>query len=351
MRRQERIMSLKELGISHKTLDEMLIASIRFQLHKRAELKTKFEQLFQHCKGDICGPSFIVYHWGTGIKPFDIEAGVPVTQTVETDEINSRILEGGDALTILHYGSLDTAKKSLGTLNEYMESHGIISAPSAREVYLETNLETPDKNVTEIQVMLLGWEQRFVKHVECVLGTEAKESIVQGVENLSPESSIKERVTWLKAAINRLSDLADDEQKYQILSNCGHIFSQDRIMKLKAIYELNKDIDEVLEAMREDPEWYETPVREGNIIYVGKNPYNSEGYKAAKTAAEKKKFYCHCSMIRDHMDEISPTFCNCGAGWYRQQWEGILEKQVRVEILKSLVKGDDECYFAIHLPS
>lgn len=65
----------------------------------------------------------------------------------------------------------------------------------------------------------------------------------------------------------------------------------------------------------------------------------------------KRKHCCHCPLVRNHLGEgISPTFCYCGSGWYRQQWEGILGKPVKVEILKSLLKGDDICQFAIHLP-
>ena len=70
----------------------------------------------------------------------------------------------------------------------------------------------------------------------------------------------------------------------------------------------------------------------------------------AETAAEKRRAYCHCNMIKNHLDEMNATFCYCGAGWYRQLWEGILERPVRIELVKSLVKGDDVCQVAIHLP-
>jgi predicted hydrocarbon binding protein len=44
------------------------------------------------------------------------------------------------------------------------------------------------------------------------------------------------------------------------------------------------------------------------------------------------------------------TFCYCGAGWYRQQWEGAMGRPVTVEIVKSVLRGDDACQFAIYLP-
>jgi hypothetical protein len=36
-------------------------------------------------------------------------------------------------------------------------------------------------------------------------------------------------------------------------------------------------------------------------------------------------------------EQISPTLCYCGAGWYRRIWEGILEKPVeKIEMLHSV---------------
>jgi len=34
-------------------------------------------------------------------------------------------------------------------------------------------------------------------------------------------------------------------------------------------------------------------------------------------------------------------YCYCGAGWYRQQFEGIFEKPVCNEIVRSVLRGDD----------
>ena len=103
--------------------------------------------------------------------------------------------------------------------------------------------------------------------------------------------------------------------------------------------------------MHEDPTWHEKPRREGNVIYVRKIPFDSKNYGKAADRDEKRKHYRHCPMVRNHLDNgIFAAFCYCGSGWYRQQWEGILRKPVGVKILKSLLKGDDTCEFAIHLP-
>ena len=68
---------------------------------------------------------------------------------------------------------------------------------------------------------------------------------------------------------------------------------------------------------------------------------------------EKRKLYCHCPRVRDMVDEdprLPKTYCYCGAGFYQGIWETILDQPVKVEVLKSVMVGDEVCQIAIHLP-
>ena len=82
-----------------------------------------------------------------------------------------------------------------------------------------------------------------------------------------------------------------------------------------------------------------------------KNPRDKQGYENATTDLERRKAYCFCPLIRDHMDrEIPTTFCNCSSGWFRQQIEGAIGQPVHIEIAESLLKGHERCQFVIYLP-
>jgi predicted hydrocarbon binding protein len=48
--------------------------------------------------------------------------------------------------------------------------------------------------------------------------------------------------------------------------------------------------------------------------------------------------------------KIKDTFCNCSAGFHKKTFEVIFEKTLKVDVLESILKGDDRCRFAIHLP-
>ncbi|MBU7016420.1 MAG: GyrI-like domain-containing protein [Theionarchaea archaeon] len=342
---------MSEKLITHKKVDEMLIAGIWFKGEFK-DIILKVDILSEECNDYINGPAMAVYDYGVYTDGIAIEACFPVTEPVETDVIKSRILERAEVLSITHFGPRDTINESYRNLYGHLSNHAIVGTSCAREIFLEYNPENPEENVTEIQAILHKWNDRLAQSVERVLGASAREEVIKSSDVLfTLESSGNERAQWVRAVVEKLDELASTHQKYDILSKCAHDFSKKRISRMRAIYERNKDIDEVLEEMAKDPAWYEKPTRKGNIIFVTKGPCDRNGYEKAETELEKKKSYCHCPLVREYLnEEISPTFCYCGAGWYRQQWEGILGKPVTIEILKSLPKGDSECQFAIHLP-
>jgi effector-binding domain-containing protein len=338
--------------ITCKQTDDTLIASTRFTLKKRAELEPKFEKLTQHCQKYINGPAFVIYHWGTGVGEgvFDIEAGFPVSQAVETDGVKSRVLPGERVLSLVHTGPHTEIGSSIGQLYDYAAEHGLNPSLRQREVYLYTDEEQPANNETELHVILHNWNSLLAAGLERVLGAGAREEVMAGSDQITASTGRDARVRWTCAAMDRLDQLADAYQRYDVVSRCAHVFPQERIARLRAVYQQSQDVNQVLKVMAEDVFWYEEPVLKGNVLHVTKNPFDPQGFEKATTRAAKRKSYCHCSIIKNHLDEMNPTFCQCGAGWYRQLWEGILEKPVRIEMVKALTLGDDVCQFAIHLP-
>ena len=350
---EEVSMISQEAGITRKKTEEMLVAGIHFRDdYERKKIPVMLERLFQVCKDRVCGDAITLYDYGVYSDGIQVEVCFPVTEPVEKGEVKSRTLESVDVLSLIHHGTAEKMKESYQKLYGYFREHGIAATNFGRKITLKSDPENPEENVVEIQAVLHRWDDRLAKNLDHVLGPEAREKIMQGSDvSFTLKSGIDERAKWIKDAIERLDELAGDEQKYDILSCCAHDFSKKRIAELQAIYSKSRDLDEVINAMHKDTAWYEKPRREGKTIHVKKIPFDAKNYKTATDPEEKRKYYCHCAMVRSHLNAgISSTFCYCGAGWYRQQWEGILGKPVRVEIRKSLLKGDTTCEFAVHLP-
>ena len=110
--------------------------------------------------------------------------------------------------------------------------------------------------------------------------------------------------------------------------------------------------DEVLEFIRNEPEMG-GGVRIGNIVFETKIPFLTKEYLSESNPQLKRYYYCHCPWAREAVksgEEVAPIFCNCSAGFHKKPWEGALGQKIHVEVLESVLKGDDRCRFAIHLP-
>ena len=346
--------------IHYQKLEPAQIAFIKTRVDSRESIPPLFERLRAVCGDAIYGGAtganhpMVIFHGGAVKEGFLIEAAFPVRRMVETAEVHTRSLEAASALTTLHYGPHQTIRESVLKVYSFLENHAWMGSLLRREVYQMVNPSHPEQNVTEVQIILHEWERLFAEGAQKTLGAQDRQWLTQGIESITPASSFEEYRTWIQGAIQRLDALTgDEEQKCQMVSQCAHVFPQERIDHLRAIYE-HGGVDHVLVEMYHDPFWYERPVRRGNVLYMRKNPFDPEGYQKAATPAERRKAYCHCPLVHPYLDEIpaqlSPTFCYCGAGWYRRLWEGILSQPVKIEHVETLLRGSHQCTLSISLP-
>jgi effector-binding domain-containing protein len=343
-----------ENPILYKKIEPALIACLKTRVDTYDQIPPLFEQLRGVCGDEICGDPLVVFHGGAVKEGYLIEAAFPVAQNVEKGLVRSRTLEAVPALSMLHYGAHKSIRETVLKVYSYMETHAWTMSLFRREIYRVLDPLDPEKNITEVQVILHEWDRLLAEGAEKELGTDARQVLMQGVESITPYSSFEDYTAWVQAAIQRLDAMdVSEEQKCRVVSFCAHVFPQERIDHLRGIYEKGQ-FDDILREMYSDEFWYEKPVRRGSVVYMRKNPFNPEGYQNAATLAERRKAYCHCPFVHPYLDEVpstlSATFCYCGAGWYRRLWEGILGQPVRIEHVETLLKGNDQCTMTITLP-
>ncbi|MDY7075460.1 MAG: hypothetical protein SXV54_00920 [Chloroflexota bacterium] len=352
-------MSLQTLGIEYEQVAETLAATIRINLKSRQDLPTILNELAKRIpREQIAGPPFCIIQFVTSIKDgFDAEVGFPVSQKIETSGTETRTFPPIKVLSLIHSGPLEELDASYKTLYGSTAEQGLISDEFVREVY--PDWERAEWNKVKVQFVLHNWNKLLAANLDRVLGKEARRQIVQGLNEPGIESTLDERFRWVEEMMERLDRSTNTDQKYDIVSGCAHVFPQRQIDKLKAVYadaRAKTDdpldaVDAVIEFMDQDPGWGERPLRKGEVIYSTKAPRNAQAYKNAQSEAERKSAYCFCPIVRNRLEQgMPPTFCYCGAGWYRQQWEGATGKAVKITIVKSILKGNDECQFAIQLP-
>ena len=352
-------MSLEESGVTHKRFDEALAATVRLTVKQRRELGKAIERLAGLIPSEsIAGPPFAIWRFVSDVvEGNDYEVGFPLLEQIEADGVSFRTLPTMDVLSMTHDGPADELGGSLGKLFSTAYEHGLVSDEFMLEVYLDW--ADPASDRVELQFVIHAWLGLFEAGLSQFVGEELGQQIMQGSDSLSLESNVDDRFSWVKGAIEKLDGVASEEQRCDIVSGCAHVFPKELIAQLQTVYEgarMHTDdsveaVDAVIEFMGDERVWGPRPRRDGNIIFAVKNPRDPQGFEAAENDDERRRAYCFCPLIRNHLDRGMPiTFCYCGAGWYRQQWEGAVGRSVRIEVVKSVLKGDDECQFAVHLP-
>ncbi|MHA1905742.1 MAG: hypothetical protein ACW98Y_00450 [Candidatus Thorarchaeota archaeon] len=111
--------------------------------------------------------------------------------------------------------------------------------------------------------------------------------------------------------------------------------------------------DDVVEFVKSRPDVY-SGERRGNTIYHTKIPFMVQEFLDATDDKTKRYYACHCAWARESiMDDkvdVSEDFCHCSGGFTKMPWEAAFDQPLEYEMVKSALKGDEECSFVIQLP-
>jgi len=95
-------------------------------------------------------------------------------------------------------------------------------------------------------------------------------------------------------------------------------------------------------------------VLEDGKIFWTKIPYDPDVWLNEKDPDRRRYLACHCPMARESLNEpgekISGLWCNCTAGFIKQRFNAVFGFETEVELLESVLNGDDRCRFAVKVP-
>jgi len=158
------------------------------------------------------------------------------------------------------------------------------------------------------------------------------------------------------------------------MTGCACRYPEENLAELKGLYDETGDLPRVHARLQErflkeirvyknlDDEHIDyivangmgmAGVIDGNTITAVKIPKEFRAYYESKDPDEKPYLYCHCPRVRESLkekgDQVPVSYCLCGAGFYRAIWEYITGGPVRVNVLSSVLAGDDVCTIGISL--
>lgn len=194
--------------------------------------------------------------------------------------------------------------------------------------------------MTEADVKMIKELGRTIEHIA---GKAVSEKVMQGYERISKSSPKDNIALWVKDTMSRLDSTVDEETRIHIMEKCGRncaSINKRVIESAKNRRKKFKDLDTFLEAEQRKPMKGTRLHQEGNILYQYYTPH-----------AFTQPMRCYCSLLRGLPKDtsVSLTYCHCSKAFVQTLWESVLEKPVKVELLQSVVSGDSECKFAIHL--
>jgi hypothetical protein len=221
-----------------------------------------------------------------------------------------------------------------------------------------------------------SWESKLSNSLQRIAGEGIRKRVLRGSEKLTTGSSQKEIIDWTRKAMERLDALVDEKSRREIMSGCACRYPENDLHDIRKRYGETGNVHLVHEMLQEKfisflrnslrlkgehieeilkRGWGSAGIKEGNTIIATKIPKSGHLVEYLKETDPKKKraLYCHCPRIRASIEsktKISPTYCYCGAGFYKGIWEYVLRQTVRVEVLDSLLLGGDVCRIKIHLP-
>jgi hypothetical protein len=149
------------------------------------------------------------------------------------------------------------------------------------------------------------------------------------------------------------ASLQDLREEYAVTKNLASVHQklQERFeLFLRGTLQLEEDlVEEVIEKG-----WGSAGILQEDRIIATKIPKSGylEEYLKEGDAEKRRKIYCHCPRVRDALslsEQLSTSYCYCGAGFYKDIWEEILQEPVKVELLESVLSGGDVCRVAIYL--
>jgi hypothetical protein len=169
---------------------------------------------------------------------------------------------------------------------------------------------------------------------------------------------------FLSASLRDLPDryFRGEKQKYQKAQDIAEYLKkrhQSFVERLKEcqrqgqLFFVQEITDEVVVFVQEDLE-IGGGRREGNIVYETKIPYMTKQYLAESNPTMKRYYACHCPWVREAIRRgdvrLFEDFCSCSGGFHKKPFEVIFGQTLKVDVLESVLKGDERCRFAIHLP-
>ena len=179
----------------------------------------------------------------------------------------------------------------------------------------------------------------IAKVLEKRCGKDTSRKVMTGRDQVG--ASKRDTALWVKSAMERMDGLLGSKERTAVMEECGRNCCD--INKGVASTFMNRkagcdSLDEFLEREAQKPVRGTKLSRKGNEIRF---------YYTPRSFGKGMRCYCQLVSALPASETMSPTYCMCSVGFVKSLWERLLDKPVRVSLVRSAITGSDECEFKI----
>ena len=354
-----------------KRIEAQPVLSVRRIVKGQHEVQSEIAALREGIEELLSGPPICRIIGPDPQGRLDVEIAFPVAEPQAIIGFTSQVLPEMAAFAIEHRGALTEGPEGTqirDTVNRMLDfvrsKTPLVGDEPIRYIYhegAETHGENLDAYRTEIQLPyhLPAWLRGLEDGVRATAGDDAAERVMAGSEGLSGALDAAKTAEWVAGAMQRLEQvIEDDATRACVLHGCSHRYLIQSAEGLWAKYELLGDFRKLVEQVNADGSLAGTYTIDESgpepLLIIERRPARPQAYAEASDPKEKRYLACFCPLIREAIrrgETSSRTFCHCSGGWYVQEWEPIFGEKPRVEVLRTLLEGEESCIFAVHIPA
>jgi len=191
---------------------------------------------------------------------------------------------------------------------------------------------------TEGKSQLLGVQTEPVRGLSHDLQRRMREG------SRSPDwARVEKAESWVKFLLDNMDALLDGETKVKLMNACGRSCYLNAFGVAGEKKPSPEAAERYLQALEKGGFRVERGSESTTITYGWAGKQNPQGLSL-------KEGYCMCPLVEDEIPGLSPTYCNCSAGYVAEGMERATGRKVKsVEILESVKRGGKDCRFKVVL--
>jgi hypothetical protein len=351
--------------------EPLRVVSVRRLLADQTAVARALSELLPQVADVMVGPPMALQLGFSREGEVDFELAFPVREGAAVPGFVARTLPAAPALSFAHEGALSGGPEGENyadawrrCVNFVRGNKVLIGDPPYRFIYHE-GLDSvgSDRERVRMEVQLPFhlriWLDGLERGVLRVAGEDAVARVMAGSEGLARGFDGERAAVWIHEAIERLdAEVPEERDRACILNACAHRYILQSGEVLKEAWDASgHDLRQLVGAITDEPllgnnYWIDETGPEPRLMIERRSP-RPEEYERATDPVEKRYLACFCPLVRDAIrdgKEVSRTFCHCSGGWFVQEWEIVFGEKPEVDLVATVLAGDDSCVFSVRIP-